>query len=455
MRRILIGESSNITSHVLDAEFSRMSYQVTICDNSDDVLKCCKLKYYDMVLLDMQLHGESCLEILKYIRSELPDTFIIVTTAFASVANAVEVMKCGANDYVTKPYEVGELLKKVSHVFSQRNSATVERQIKELEKPIQFYGDNPLMKNIKDIVQRVSDFPTTVLITGESGTGKTTIAKDIHYNSIRAELPFVHVSCAAIPTNLIESELFGYEKGSFTGAVSTHKGKFELADKGTIFLDEIGLMPYNLQAKLLNVIQERKYERIGGIKGIPLNARIIAATNANLEQCIMDGSFRSDLYYRLNVVRIEVPPLRYRKEDIKRLTYLFIKRFSASFAKPIEHITLDFWSALLEYKWPGNIRELENAIESAIALCDGTTLDTASLPMHVTQNYNRNGMLDCATNRLKSFLGQQEIVALTAALEKFDGNRDKTAQYLGISIRTLRYKMRSFNISTHGQDEEE
>lgn len=317
---------------------------------------------------------------------------------------------------------------------------------------MEFLGSDPQIQKIRKMVERVCSIPTSVILTGESGTGKGILAKQIHYTGIRAKQPFIHINCAAIPENLMESEIFGHERGSFTGASQTQKGKFELAGEGTIFLDEIGLLSLSLQSKLLNVLQERTFERVGGSQSIPLKARVISATNEDLEQAVAQGRFREDLYFRLNVIRIDIPPLRYRKGDIPALTEMFLARFQKKLDKHIRSIDPSFYHVLMEYDWPGNVRELENALESAVALSGDGPLTPDALPMRITQHIKDYGGSPASEPKtvFKAYLEQQETNAIRSALERFGGHRGKTAEYLGISKRTLQYKLK--NLGLTGQE---
>jgi transcriptional regulator with PAS, ATPase and Fis domain len=282
-----------------------------------------------------------------------------------------------------------------------------------------------------------------VLLTGESGTGKGVMAREIHYASDRRELPFVHVNCAVLPPTLIESELFGHEKGAFTGATETKKGKLELAGKGTIFLDEIGTLALPLQAKLLTVLQERQMERVGGVKTIVFQARVIAATNVNLEEAVRRREFREDLFYRLNVISIECPPLRFRKEDIRPLAQYFLAKFNAKLGTDVRDISPAVWRTLERYEWPGNVRELENTLESAIALSSGPVLEEGDLPLRVRTRLNT-----AAAGKAKGMLALQELEAIKQALAKYNGHREKTARELGISRRALQYKLNKFGLQS-------
>ena len=317
MKQVLIVDDEKITLRALQEEFHAAGYTVTAVTDGEAASAQIQSQHFDLVLLNMQLPGKNGLELLKECHEKSPDTVVIIITAFASVEHAVTAMRLGASDYITKPYDIDDMLAKAGKLLKagqrehKKGAATPADDAAPLPKAI-LLGSDPQIIKIKEIIEKVKDISTAVMLTGESGTGKGVVAKWIHYSGLRAHQPFVHINCAAIPETLLESELFGHERGAFTGATQTKKGKFEQADAGTIFLDEIGLLPLSLQSKLLNVLQEYRFERVGGNTPIPLRARIISATNANLEQDIIQGRFREDLYFRLNVVRIDIPPLRYR-----------------------------------------------------------------------------------------------------------------------------------------------
>lgn len=453
MKNVLIIDDEKITLRALRTEFTEAGYNVTTAVDGEAGAELIRKKSFDLVLLDMQLPRKNGFEVLKECHSLSPDTIVIMITAFSSVENAVAAMQAGASDYITKPYDIDDMLTKAKKLLlaGKMNHRTSAEGLSAEANPIAckavLLGDDPQILCIKDTINKIKDISTSVMLTGESGTGKGIVAKHIHYLGNRASQPFIHINCAAIPENLIESELFGHEKGAFTGATQTQKGKFELAEEGTIFLDEIGLLPLHLQSKLLNVLQEYHFERVGGSVSIPLKARIISATNADLEQAVEQGRFRGDLYFRLNVVRIDIPPLRYRKGDIPGLTQLFINRFEKKLGKPICGVDPEFFHILMQYDWPGNVRELENAMESAVALCSQGQLTPDTLPMRITQQipgYIREQ--DPSAANFKAYLEQQEAAAIISALEKFHGHREKTARYLGISKRTLQYKLKNLNI---------
>lgn len=444
MINVLIAEDELIMLNLLEKEFIDAGFCVSVAKNGSEASILCSKNKFDVIILDINMPYKSGIEVLKEIRLFSKESVVIMITAFASIQSAIESIKLGADDYVTKPYDIDDLLNKISQNIKHRNLKTKNKNVVD-DSPTYFSEDYVAILQIENIINKIKDLNITVLITGQSGTGKGFVAKKVHYSSIRKDLPFVHVDCASLPENLIESELFGYEKGAFTGAMVSKKGKFELAQGGTIFLDEIGALPLNLQAKLLTAIQEKSIDRLGGTSRIPFDARIIAATNENLEDNVENKTFRQDLYYRLNVVRLELPPLKYRKDDIIKLSKIFINRFIRDMNKNILEIEDRFWEAIKCYEWPGNVRELENVIESSIALCDTNILTLEDLPLRISKNgFNKKKSFE---DSIKITLKEQEFLAIMAALEKFDGHREKTAQYLGISRRALQYKLKNYNIN--------
>ena len=452
MKQVLIVDDEKITLRALREEFSNAGYAVTAVTDGEAASNLIPRQHFDLILLDMQLPGKTGLEVLKECHAQSPETIVIMITAFASVENAVTAMRAGASDYITKPYDIDDMLAKVEKLLEagRRGKGHEEptAEVPSVTCKAALLGEDPQILKIKETINKVKDISTAVMLTGESGTGKGIVAKRIHYFGSRSEQPFVHINCAAIPENLLESELFGHERGAFTGATQTQRGKFEQAGGGTIFLDEIGLLPLPLQSKLLNVLQEYSFERVGGSTPIPLKARIISATNADLERDVEQGRFREDLYFRLNVVRIDIPPLRYRKGDIPALTQLFLSRFEQKLGKTIREVSPEFSHILMHYDWPGNVRELQNAMESAVALCSEGRLTPDTLPMRITQQMpERLKNTVTAPTGFKAYLEQQEAAAILSALEMFHGHREKTAQYLGISKRTLQYKLKNLNIS--------
>lgn len=413
----------------------------------------------DLALLDVMMPGIDGLELLKQIKSTLPNLPIIMVSASNTVKTAVNAMRLGAVDFVSKPFQIDELIERINAAIS--TEVLVEEDLSsEIEESYSkdliegdfgsLVGDHPLMQEIYTKVKQLAVRNTTVLISGESGTGKELIAKELHKNSTRNTGPFVAINCAAIPETLVESELFGHEKGSFTHAVERRLGHFELANGGTIFLDEIGELTPAIQVKLLRVLQEREFYRIGRSKPINVDVRIIAATNRSLERGVAEGSFRQDLFFRVNVVNIELPPLRKRKEDIESLTGFFIKKLSRHYGGKTPSVSPDFLSCLREYNWPGNVRELENVIESIMALSSSEKFNLDDIPQRIKRS-NKPGLSDSEINESLSFEEAEkkfETQIITKALEKSNFVQTRAAELLGISRRILKYKMDKLGITS-------
>lgn len=448
MANILIADDEAIMRTVLRKELALVGHNVTDVANGVEAIELLKQHHFDLVITDMKMPGKSGTEVLKAVRAISSETIVILITAYATIDSAVEIMKLGADDYIVKPFNTVIFVETIQQLLNAK-TALAGFSRKKKSSAVNFIGTTPVMLKLKQIVQKISNLNTTVLITGESGTGKGVIAKEIHRLSVRNNEPFVHLDCSSLNPNLIESELFGSEKGAFTSSYKTQVGKIELAGHGTLFLDEIGNLPFELQSKLLLVIEERFYYRVGGTNRLSLNARIIAATNANLEQKVAAGQFREDLYYRLNVINIEMPPLRYHKEDIETLVSEFISKSEIAEQKGISSADETFLTAVQNYNWPGNIRELENAVESALALCEGSMLTAEDLPVRIVCGKNQlapSVNYSSVTSSFGESETNSELESIRAALDKFDGHREKTAAYLGISRRTLQYKLKKYNL---------
>ena len=442
-KKVLVADDEAIILKVIHQELINEGYEVDIVHDGEEACTKVREKKYDLVILDNKMPKVNGIDVLKKIKKFNPKIVVIMMTAFGTINNAVEAMKFGAYDYLTKPFDNNDLINKVSQAFKIADNLTYKSNNNKVYKN-QIVGSSNEIMEIKRKIEKIKNLDTTILLTGESGTGKGVIASQIHNMSNRNKLPFIHVNCSVLPTNLIESELFGHEKGSFTGANESKKGKFELAEKGTIFLDEIGTLNHNVQAKLLTVLQEKKFEKIGSSKTVSVGARIIAATNLNLEEAVRMNKFREDLYYRLNVISIECPPLRYRKEDIEILVIHFMEILNKRLGKNIKEISSKVWDIFMNYKWPGNVRELENTLESAIALSSGTVLIEEDLPLRVRRKVR--GKEDSIEYKEFGILEIQEIHAIKKALERHNGHRLKTAQDLDISRRTLQYKLKKFGL---------
>jgi len=382
-------------------------------------------------------------DLLKVCKSVSPTTEVIMITGYASVDTAVETMKLGAYDYITKPFKKAELLKAVNKAIEKQtlslDNIQLKKRLEELDKGMLVGVSSPKMREVIDLVQQVAPSQATVLILGESGTGKEVIANLIHRMSPRGSRPMVKVNCAALPETLIEAELFGYEKGAFTGAVSSREGRFEAADMSTIFLDEVGEIPPEVQVKLLRILQEGKLERLGSNKTVTVDTRIIAATNKDLETMVKQGGFREDLYWRLNVISIHLPPLRERKEDIPALVQYFLTRFARKNNKDIKGIETKAMDALLGYEWPGNVRELENVIERCVVLDRDLVIATDDLPSDLVKDETRK--IDHVTIKLGTPLEEVEKILMEEALRYTKGDKNLAAKLLGVSTRTLYRKL--------------
>ncbi|MBW7889382.1 MAG: sigma-54-dependent Fis family transcriptional regulator, partial [Bacteroidetes bacterium] len=386
---ILIVDDELIVRDSLSKWFIQDGYKVDSAEDANHALKQMENGPWDVIILDIKMPGMDGLELLKRLREIDSSAQIIMATAFASVESAVQALKDGAYDYCTKPIDPDHLSHLVTNAIRQKKLTTENQQLREHLSEIQFstefVGESPPIKRVLDLATTVAKTDTTVMIRGESGTGKELIARTIHANSTRRYFPIIAVNCGAVPETLLESELFGHERGAFTGAQYRRKGKFEMADGGTIFLDEIGTISPKMQVELLRVIESKQFTRVGGNETIHSDFRIIAATNRNLEAAIKEGSFREDLYYRLNVFSISVPPLRERKSDIPILTQFFVQKYAKAMNKPVKEISPEAMDLMIRYDWPGNVRELENVIERAMVLAEPPTIRKTDLPFQAME----------------------------------------------------------------------
>ena len=389
---ILIVDDEKIVRESLFHWFEEEDYNVDTAEDGETALHKFDKGKFDLILLDMKMPGMSGLDLLARVKEIDPDIVVILITAFASVPTAIKALKDGAYDYVTKPVDPDELAHLVKRALEQKALKVENEQLREnldeIIKPDNLIGESPQMKKIYELIHTVSQTDTTVMIRGESGTGKELVAKAIHINSKRKYFPIVPVNCGALAESILESELFGHEKGAFTGAQFKRKGKFEMADGGTIFLDEIGSVSPKMQVELLRVIESKQFSRVGGNQLIKSDFRVIIATNEPLEEMVKQGKFREDLYYRLNVFSINIPPLRERTGDIPVLAYFFLNKFSTMMNRNIKNISSEAMDFLVKYDWPGNVRELENAIERAVVVGKSDTIQVGDLPFHVSSSTN-------------------------------------------------------------------
>jgi DNA-binding NtrC family response regulator len=455
MPAILIVEDEAKMRRLLELNLGEDGFSTFSAGDAEAGLKLVREHAIDLVLTDLKLPGMNGLEFLQAVKRQNAALPVVVMTAFGSVETAVEAMKAGASDYVLKPFSLTEMRMVIHKELDVRNLREENRSLREaLGKRYSHpnvVARSPKMQEVLATVERVAPTNSTVLLGGESGVGKDLIARAIHEKSRRASGPFLKINSTAIPENLLESELFGYEKGAFTGAGASKPGKFELADKGTLFLDEIGDVPPATQVKLLRVLQEREFERLGGTRTIKVDVRLIAATNRDLRAALEEGTFREDLYYRLNVVPIDIAPLRERKEDIPDLVNLFVARFAADSGKAIEGIAPEAMQILVNYHWPGNVRELQNIVERACALAKGNLLELGDIHLDVRPAKTSNGSGGFLPEGMT--LEQWEDEMVHEALRRANGNKSQAARLLGLSRNALRYRLSKIGIADDAEKE--
>lgn len=448
---VLIADDEENVRNLLSRVLIKMGYTVFTAGNGEEVLKIVKENRFDLIIMDIRMPKLDGMEAFKILRLEYPSLPIIMMTAFGTPETTLEVMRLGAFDYLTKPFDLPEVKSLVEKCFSssQGNDLKDAPLVQANHQMKAFIGSSSVMQEVLKTIGRVSASDSSVLIQGESGTGKELVALTIHQYSSRKHKPFVTINCGAVPEGVLESEFFGHEKGSFTGAFTRKMGKFEFANGGTIFLDEIGEMSPQLQVKLLRVLQEREFDRVGGNEKVVVDVRIIAATNKNLRQSIADKSFRSDLFYRLNVVSIAIPPLRERKEDIPLLAAYFRDKYCAKLGKKPKQISANVLTLLENYNWPGNVRELENTIEHAIVMGSGRVILVEDLPNELQNSLpggtnQSKGMGPKRT--LREMVKAVEKEAIAKALQETGGNKLQTAKLLDISRRALQYKIEEYGL---------
>jgi DNA-binding NtrC family response regulator len=446
--RILIVEDEEKLRRVLELQLRSADFEVEQAETAEAGLKMADRA--DLVLTDLRLPGMDGLELIHVIRRQNTRTPIVVMTAFGTIETAVNAMKAGAADFLLKPFSLDHMMTVIRKALDVRALEDENRKLREeLGHRYEFdniIGRSTAMQEIFATIERVAPTRATVLLAGESGVGKDLIARAIHYKSPRRDRPFVKINCTALPENLMESELFGYEKGAFTGANATKPGRFEQADTGTAFLDEIGDVPAAIQVKLLRVLQEREFERLGSNKTRHIDVRIIAATNQDLRAALEQGTFREDLYYRLNVVPLNIPPLRERTEDIPFLAEHFVKKLAAANASPVESITEEAIRRLLGYHWPGNVRELENVIERSLVLCSGTRLDAADIRLDTAPRARERSAEDFLPEGLS--LDEYEQSIIREALRRAAGNKSQAARLLGLTRNALRYRLAQMGLES-------
>ncbi len=444
----------NVTVLVVDDDaMTRQTLSIALADDYETVtakdgreaLDLFTREDIDIILSDLDMPGMSGIELLEEISKSESAPPVIIITGQGTIESAVQAMKLGAYDFVTKPVNIDRLMLLIEKTLENKRlkeeNVRLKQKIRESYPDLNLIGASPEMKKITDLALQVASTKATVLIEGESGTGKELVTNIIHYNSPVADGPFIKMNCSAFAEGVLESELFGHEKGAFTGAVATKKGRFELADGGTLFLDEVGEMPPSIQVKLLRFLQEKEFERVGGSKTLKVDVRIISATNKKLEDLVKEGTFRDDLYYRLRVVKIEVPPLRKRKQDIEPLVVNFIRKFSHLHGKPIKGLSDEVMHLMKGYNWPGNIRELINCIESSVVMSRSDIIDIDVIPEYLTYR-----TIDADTDMEGGLLQDMERKTIAEVLNESGGDKTKAAKRLGIGLRTLYRKIEKYGL---------
>jgi DNA-binding NtrC family response regulator len=455
MRRehILVVDDEEVMRDVLQTLLMQAGYDVTVAEDGQQAITAARANTFDAALVDVMLPEVSGLDLLPELKRIDPELVVVVITAFASVETAIEAMRRGAFDYVAKPFKHEELLHLLHNGLNQRRLQDENRNLRSALRDqgrfTEIVGKGPRMQQVYALITQAAPSRSTILVVGESGTGKELVAKAIHANSQRADKPFVVVNSGSMPHELLESNLFGHVKGAFTGATYTKKGLFEVADKGTLFFDEIGNIPFETQAKLLRVIQEREFMRLGGVETLKADVRIVAATNADLRRLVEEGRFREDLYYRLNVITLQLPALRQRKEDLPALVQHFVEKYAKENGKVVVGATPDALQALLDYDWPGNVRELENVIERGVVLCTGNRITRELIPDHVRKSPSfsvPHMTVPPEGINLRDVIANFEKRLIEGTLESTAGVQKEAARLLGLKPTTLNEMIKRHNI---------
>jgi len=452
--RILVVDDEEQMRDLLAKVLERKGYQVSVCGDGTEALALLEREPADLVITDVRMPGLNGMEALRAIKELNPEIVVLIMTAFGSIDQAVQAVKEGAYDYINKPFKIDEILLTIEKALEERHLrhevSTLRQELRTRYHFENLIGKSRAMQEVFGLIEQVAGSRSTVMVYGKSGTGKELVAKAIHYNSPRSTKAFVAVNCAAIPAELLESELFGHERGAFTGAIATKVGKFELATGGTLFLDEIGHMRLDLQAKILRALQEREIERVGGTRTIKIDVRVLAATNRDLKKAIEEGTFREDLYYRLNVVPITLPPLRQRREDVPLLVEHFIAKYNREFTRKVKGFSAGATAALYQYDWPGNVRELENVIERAVALAQSETISLRELPLEISilggdviEDIQKAGL---TLREARSHFERQYILNI---LDRVQWNQTEAARVLGLHRNTLAWKLQRLRIDAH------
>lgn len=453
--KLLIVDDEESMRDFLRVMLIKEGYKVSTAESGEKAVDLFKEEIFDLVITDIQLgKGINGVEVLKRIKKISPETIFLMVTAYATIETAIEAFREGAWDYMLKPFDVNDIKMKIANALEKRSLELevirLRRELSEKYRYKNIVGKNEKMLRIFDLIEKVAPTDAAVLITGESGTGKDLVARAIHYSSHRKNNSFVFINCPALPEQLLESELFGHMKGSFTGAIKDKEGLLEQADNGTVFLDEIGEMSLQMQVKLLNVLQEKKFRRVGGNKEISSNFRLITATNRKLQDAITEGKFREDLWYRINVIQIDMPALRERADDIPFLVNSFFLKYREQMDKKIKAVSPQAMKALESYSWPGNVRELENAIERAVTLESGSEIALESLPDKIVANFHKAEEIQLGESGfdLEVYIDGEYKKYLSAALAAANGVQTKAAQYLKMPVRSFRYLIEKYNIKT-------
>ncbi len=454
--KILVADDEKSMRELLDIMLKKEGYKVTLASNGEEVMKLIEKDIFDLALVDIRMPRQDGISVLKRIKMVSPETVVLMMTAYASADTAIKAMKEGAYDYITKPFKIDEIKLIIQNALEkkhlQNENLLLKKAVRDRYHFENIVGQSSKMLELYDLLEKVAPTKTNILITGESGTGKELAAKAVHYNSPRKDKPFVTLNCGAIPESLIESELFGHMKGAFTDAVATKKGLFEVADEGTLFLDEISELPLMMQVKLLRVLQDREFKRVGGTEDIRVDVRIISATNRDLEEAVREKQFREDLFYRLNVIQIKIPSLRDRKEDIPLLAGHFLRKYSEELGKQISRIEPEALRVLIQYDYPGNVRELQNMIERAVALETSQELTAQNLNSYIEeQSPGRRKPIDLEIPTegvdLEKIVEQVERTLLIKALDRTKGIKTKAAELLRINFRSMRYRIEKYGLN--------
>jgi DNA-binding NtrC family response regulator len=447
---ILVIDDEAAQRDVLTGYLKKKRFKIFSASSGKEGIEIAKNNPVDIILSDFKMPDLNGIEVLEQVKKINPEISFVIVTAYGTVENAVRAMRLGAFDYISKPVDLDELDLMIERIIEHKNlkseNQLLKTQLQEKHKISSIVSQSQKMEEVINVAARVAESKATVLITGENGTGKEVLAKAIHYMSSRKEKPFVAVNVPALTETLLESELFGHEKGAFTGADKMKKGRFEIADGGTIFLDEVGDIPQSIQVKLLRVLQEHQFERVGGTEKIEVDVRIIAATNKDLEQKIKNGTFREDLYYRLNVVSIKIPPLRERKADILPMIETFIDKYCKENNKAQLEISKEAIDVLMKYDYPGNVRELENIIERAVVLTRGKVITLDDLPMNIKGFKEEKTLVSLKEGTLTEQVEALEKQLIFDALQQSEGNQTQAGKLLGLTERNLRYKLKKYNI---------